>query len=197
MNKIDARKKPCPKPVLMAREALEKEGLPLEILVDPGVPVLNVKRFLESRNLSVSVMEDGETATITCSPGDETSCEAVEPSNEYGLEDVVIVISSSIIGQSDAELGEVLIKSFLGTLVERTSAPTAIVLMNEGVKLALPDSSASESLGELEKKGCTVLVCGTCAKHFRIESSISVGTISNMFEITELMIGHSKTIVLG
>ena len=71
MGKIDARKKPCPKPVLMAKDALEKEGPPLEIMVDRGVPMLNVKRFLESRNLSVSVLEDGETATLICSQGEK------------------------------------------------------------------------------------------------------------------------------
>ncbi|MDO9508766.1 MAG: sulfurtransferase-like selenium metabolism protein YedF [Thermovirgaceae bacterium] len=197
MNRIDSRKEPCPKPVLMAKNALEKDGLPLEIMVDRGVPLLNVKRFLESRNISVSVIEDGESATIFCSEGDKPFKELTASSNGAGAEDVAIVICSSVLGRSDFELGEVLMKGFLGTLVERASPPAAIALINEGVKLALPDSSASESLGELEKKGCRVLVCGTCAKHFGITGSISVGTISNMFEITELMMEHSKTIVLG
>lgn len=197
MEKIDARKQPCPKPVLMTREALEKVGPPLEIMVDRGIPMLNVKRFLESRNLSVAVLEEGETATLVCSSG-EKSIEATEKSSkEAGHEDVAIVICSSVLGQSDASLGEVLIKGFLGTLAERSTPPAGIALMNEGVKLALQDSSASDSLRELERKGCNILVCGTCANHFGIAGSISVGTISNMFEITELMMQHSKTIVLG
>ena len=197
MKKVDARKQPCPKPVLMTRNALEKEGLPLEIRVDIGVPMLNVKRFLESRNLSVAILEEGETATLICSAGEKTITALDVSLNKPGCEDVAIIICSSVLGQSDTSLGEVLIKGFLGTLVERPAAPAAIALMNEGVKLALSDSSASDSLGELEKKGCKILVCGTCTNHFGITGSISVGTISNMFEITELIMKHKKTIVLG
>jgi hypothetical protein len=43
----------------------------------------------------------------------------------------------------------------------------------------------------------TVLVCGTCTKHFGITDDIAVGQISNMFEITETVFGASKPIVLG
>ncbi len=197
MKKVDARKQPCPKPVLMTREALEKDGPPLEIMVDRGVPMLNVKRFLESRHLSVAVLEEGETATLVCSSGEKPVETTEKSSKDAGKEDVAIVICSSVLGQSDDSLGEVLIKGFLGTLVERSTPPAGIALMNEGVKLALQDSSASDSLRELEKKGCNILVCGTCANHFGITALISVGTISNMFEITELMMGHNKTIILG
>lgn len=197
MEKIDARKQPCPKPVLMTREALEKVGPPLEIMVDRGIPMLNVKRFLESRNLTVTVLEDGETATLVCASGEKTIVVPEKSLKESGHEDVAIIICSSVLGQSDSTLGEVLIKGFLGTLVERPAAPAAIALMNEGVKLALPDSSTSDSLRDLEKKGCKILVCGTCANHFGITGSISAGMISNMFEITELMMNHKKTIVLG
>jgi len=82
-------------------------------------------------------------------------------------------------------------------LTERIPAPSTIALMNEGVNLAQPDSSASESLKMLEGKGTRILVCGTCANHFGIASSVCVGTISNMFEITDTVIGHSRNIVLG
>ena len=197
MKKIDARKQPCPKPVLMTKNALEKDGLPLEIMVDRGIPMLNVKRFLESRKVSVAVLEEGVTATLVCSSGERTITELDESFKGSGHEDVAIIICSSVLGQSDSTLGEVLIKGFLGTLLERPAAPAAIALMNEGVKLALQDSSTSDILRDLEKKGCNILVCGTCTKHFGITGSISAGTISNMFEITELMMNHKKTIVLG
>lgn len=197
MKKIDARKQPCPKPVLMTKNALEKDGLPLEIMVDRGIPMLNVMRFLESRNLSFDLLEEGETATLVCSSEERTISDLDESLEGSGQEDVAIVICSQVLGRSDPALGEVLIKGFLGTLLERPAAPAAIALMNEGVKLALQDSSASDILRDLEKKGCNILVCGTCTKHFGITDSISAGTISNMFEITELMMNHKKTIVLG
>lgn len=199
MRKIDTRSKPCPKPVIMTRNALEDHGLPLEIVVDAGVPLMNVRRFLESRGLNISVAENGSFATVTCSGSADTLSDTGtgRSAEESGLEDIAIMICTDTLGQRDRLLGEVLMKGFLGTLTERIHAPSTIALMNEGVKLAQPDSSASESLKMLEEKGTRILVCGTCANHFGVAESVCVGTISNMFEITDTVIGHSRNIVLG
>jgi intracellular sulfur oxidation DsrE/DsrF family protein len=78
-------------------------------------------------------------------------------------------------------------KSFLGTLSQLDEPPTAVALMNEGVKLALYDSSSCDHLKNLEKKGVVLLVCGTCVNHFQIAERVGAGTISNMFEIVETL----------
>jgi hypothetical protein len=87
-------------------------------------------------------------------------------------------------------------KSFLGTLSQLDDAPLAVALMNEGVKLALYDSSSCDHLKNLEKKGTLILVCGTCVGHFHIAEQIGAGTISNMFEIVENLKRASKIITL-
>jgi selenium metabolism protein YedF len=197
MVRIDARSKPCPKPVMMTREALEKEGLPLEVIVDSGTALQNVRRFLESRKLSVSVVEEGGTATLICSREGSTSESPAESDAREKPEDLVLVICSPFLGQPDKSLGDVLMKSFLDTMAGMSSPPSAIALMNGGVMLAMPDNSASESLRAMEEKGCRVLVCGTCTKHFGITGSISTGVISNMFEIAEVMTGQARTLVIG
>jgi sulfur relay (sulfurtransferase) complex TusBCD TusD component (DsrE family) len=69
--------------------------------------------------------------------------------------------------------------------------------MNEGVLLALPESSTSESLSQIEDKGCRILVCGTCTNHFGVTEKIKVGTISNMYEITEQILEAQKTITIS
>ena len=69
--------------------------------------------------------------------------------------------------------------------------------MNEGVRMALKESSARDTLAALEAKGVRILVCGTCTKHFGITDQVTVGVISNMFEISEAIFGASKPIVLG
>jgi sulfur relay (sulfurtransferase) complex TusBCD TusD component (DsrE family) len=43
-------------------------------------------------------------------------------------------------------------------------------------------------------QGVEILVCGTCTNHFGITEKIGVGTISNMFDITEAMLGPSRVI---
>ncbi|HPE91900.1 MAG: sulfurtransferase-like selenium metabolism protein YedF [Thermovirgaceae bacterium] len=200
MHKVDARNRPCPKPVIMTREALKSHGLPLEIVVDSGIPLLNVRRFLESQNIRVSFSEAGGYATLVCTEGDQAEgalqAGTAEKRDERP-EDVAILVCSEFLGHSDRLLGDVLIKSFLGTLVEREQPPALIALMNEGVKLALPGSSASESLQALQARGTEILVCGTCSSHFGITDSISVGIISNMFDITGSLLRHQKSIVLG
>jgi sulfur relay (sulfurtransferase) complex TusBCD TusD component (DsrE family) len=69
--------------------------------------------------------------------------------------------------------------------------------MNGGVFLSLPDSSASDTLKEMEAQGTRVLVCGTCTKHFGVTDRVCVGSISNMFEITSEVFAAAKPVVIG
>ena len=87
-------------------------------------------------------------------------------------------------------------KSFLSALSQLNNAPLVVALMNEGVKLALYDSSSCDHLKNLEKKGALLLVCGTCVNHFRIAEQIGAGTISNMFEILEALNKAGKVMTL-
>ena len=64
--------------------------------------------------------------------------------------------------------------------------------MNEGVKLALFDSSSCDHLKNLEWKGTNILVCGICVNHFGIVDSVGVGVISNMLEIVEALNGAER-----
>ena len=88
-------------------------------------------------------------------------------------------------------------KGFLGTLVQRNPLPKVIALMNGAVLLTLPESSTADTLRDLEHLGVIILVCGTCTKHFAIDEKVSVGQISNMFEITETVFSTAKPIVIG
>ena len=107
-----------------------------------------------------------------------------------------VLITCQTLGRNDQQLGDILMKSFLGTLSQLDDAPLAVALMNEGVKLALYDSSSCDHLKNLEKKGTLLLVCGTCVSHFQIAEQIGAGTISNMFEIVETLKKARKIITL-
>lgn len=61
----------------------------------------------------------------------------------------------------------------------------------------IEESSVMDTLRKLEAKGTSVLVCGTCTKHFGITDMVRVGVISNMFEITEAVFSADKYIVIG
>ena len=107
------------------------------------------------------------------------------------------MFTSDKIGAESGGLGDVLMKSCLGTLVQSEKAPSVIALMNSAVKMALSGSSCHDYLCELRDRGTLILVCGTCTKHFGITEAVSVGVISNMFEITEAVFGTSKPVVIG
>ncbi|MDR2137604.1 MAG: sulfurtransferase-like selenium metabolism protein YedF [Synergistaceae bacterium] len=107
-----------------------------------------------------------------------------------------VLVTCKTLGRDDPQLGEVLMKSFLGTLSQLSEPPFVVALMNEGVKLAVYDSSSCDHLKNLEKKGVAILVCGTCVNHFQIADQIGAGTISNMFEILETLNKADKILTL-
>lgn len=66
--------------------------------------------------------------------------------------------------------------------------------MNKGVKLALRGESTVEPLKKLEGKGVKILCCGTCLVFFDLKDKIEIGTISNMREISKILL-ESDTVI--
>jgi selenium metabolism protein YedF len=203
MQRIDARGMACPKPVIMTKKAVEEVSGAFEVVVDSKVSEANVKRFLESRGYRVSSTEAPPgTFTLECLPPEGKNEKAAEEvlselqEERQNGETVTILITSSVLGKGDDLLGEALMKSFLGTLAGSPGFTGTIALMNSGVMLALAENSASESLRLLVDGGCRLLVCGTCTSHYGITEMVSVGTVSNMFEIAEAVLSADKTVTI-
>ena len=196
MIEIDAMGKACPEPVILTKGALEKGATELEILVDNAIAVSNVTRFLEGQGFQVQ-RQDGDGA-FRLTARKEAAGTGVLPASEIarpkGGSRLAVLITGKTLGREDHELGEVLIKGFLGTLPKLGTPPETVALMNEGVKLALMDSSARDHLKDLEKGGTKILVCGTCTNHFGVTERVGVGTVSNMFEILEAVTGADKVL---
>ncbi|MDR1977531.1 MAG: sulfurtransferase-like selenium metabolism protein YedF [Synergistaceae bacterium] len=211
MKTIDARGKACPEPVTLTKASVDQGAEEVEVLLDNPVSASNVRRFLESKGFGVQLKDDDgmliisaskkNEQTKTSAPKKKAAEQAPRPQSAQlpaapPKETFSVLITCQNLGQSDQQLGDVLMKSFLGTLSQLDDAPLAVALMNEGVKLALYDSSSCDHLKNLEKKGVLVLVCGTCVSHFHIAEQIGTGTISNMFEILETLNKASKIMTL-
>ncbi|NLL37085.1 MAG: sulfurtransferase-like selenium metabolism protein YedF [Fretibacterium sp.] len=204
MTVVNAVGKACPEPVIMTKAALEKGASEIEVHVDNAVAASNVKRFLEKAGFAVQLQDEDGNLTVkgtkeaqalsTESPVATAAAPVPQASNVP--QTLSILIAHQILGGDDRELGEILIKSFLGTLSKLSPLPSVVALMNDGVKLALFDSSTCDYLKDLEQKGTTILVCGTCTNHFGITENVGVGTISNMFEIVEALTGVDKILSL-
>ena len=193
MITVNAVGKACPEPVIMTRAAVEKGATELEVLVDNAVAVSNVTRFLEGQGFRVQHQENGGEFKLTARR-EGAAVSAGSAPRPQGKARLAVLVAGKTLGREDKELGEVLIKGFLGTLSKLETPPAVLALMNEGVKLALPDASTCDHLKDLEGTGTKILVCGTCTNHFGITERVGVGTISNMFEILEAVTGADKVL---
>ncbi|MGC9371717.1 MAG: sulfurtransferase-like selenium metabolism protein YedF [Thermovirgaceae bacterium] len=201
MQRIDARGMACPKPVILAKRAVDEGSGSFEVVVDSRVSETNVRRFLESRGYRIFSTEGpAGTFTLECLPpggkNENVPEHVLSELKEEWQNSVTILITSSVLGKGDDLLGEALMKAFLDTLAGSLGFTGTIALMNSGVMLALAENSASESLCLLVDGGCRLLVCGTCTNHYGITEKVSVGTVSNMFEIAEAVLSADKTVTV-
>ena len=188
---IDAMGKLCPEPVIMTKAEIEKGTQELVVLVDNDIAVSNVIRLLNGKGFAVEVTSSGNERRLSAKK--TVSGEAVpsQPRDKV----LAILVAHDVLGGNDHELGEVLMKAFLGCISKLYHQPAVMAFMNEGVKLVLEDSSACGYIQELEKAGTKILVCGTCTTHFGITDKVAAGTISNMFEIMEMVTGADNTLI--
>ena len=193
MVHVNAMGKLCPEPVIMTKAEIEKGSAEITVSVDNDIAVSNVTRLLQGKGYSVELTRtpDSQERKLTAK---KTSSGEVSPSKPRD-ELLAILVAHDVLGGNDKDLGEVLMKAFLGCISKLSRRPAVMAFMNEGVKLVLPESSALGYIQELEKLGTKILVCGTCTTHVNITDKVAVGTISNMFEIMEMVTGADNTLI--
>ena len=190
---IDARGLSCPAPVLMAKEAVEKDRLDVvEVLVDNEAARENVSRFLGSQQFSVSSVPEGNDYKISARRQGEVPETLHEPeiscqANNEHQQKIMVLIATDRLGFGDDELGRKLVISFIKTLREMGDELWRLVLVNNGVKLTIAESPVLEDLIAYEKEGLTILVCGTCLTHFGLLEAKQVGVTTNMLDIVTAM----------
>ncbi len=197
MKEIDARGLACPTPVLLAKDAIEKEHAnAVRVIVDNKASKENICLFFESKNYETSVQQDGNDfhiigkgdAASVSSRAETYSCPA-EKSKK-----IMIMVATDRIGHGDDELGLKLMVNFLKTLKEMGTELWRLVFVNNGVKLAVQGSEVLPVLQELESGGTVILVCGTCLSHFNLLDKKQVGQTTNMLDIVTAMQMADKVI---
>ena len=68
--------------------------------------------------------------------------------------------------------------------------------MNNGVKLVTGDSLVAGELKQLKNQGVDILACGTCLSRLELTDKVAVGKVSNMADITNILLGAEKVISL-
>jgi selenium metabolism protein YedF len=91
-----------------------------------------------------------------------------------------VFIVTDKIGRGNDELGALLMKNFLYSLARNEEKPKAVMLMNEGVRLACTGSTSIDDLKLLEEGGVAVKACGTCLDFLGIKDELAVGSVGAM-----------------
>ena len=99
-----------------------------------------------------------------------------------------VFITTDKIGRDNAELGAVLMKNFLYSLARNVEAPKAVMLMNEGVRLACDGSSSLDDLRILVENGVPVKSCGTCLDFLGLKDALAVGDVGVMPDSVKALI---------
>lgn len=191
---LDARGLACPAPVLMTKDAVEKNNPEiLSVLVDNEAASENVARFLESRGFTVDTTQEGHNYTV-CGRGQNGS--PVKPSAPDELSKtstsvqkpkIMVLIATDRLGFGDDKLGKKLIVSFIKTIKEMGDELWRLVFVNNGVKLTTDGSPVLEDLIAYENDGLSILVCGTCLTHLDLLEAKRVGKTTNMLDIVTAM----------
>jgi len=193
---VDARGLNCPQPVILAKKALE-ENKNIVVIVDNKAAMENVRRLGAKLGCSVEIENSGENEFHIHLTGGHIKPAAiadVQVSCSTSSGELVAVISSETMGSGDDELGKVLMKAFVHTLIQADELPSKMLFYNAGVRLAAVDSEVLEDLKNLTDAGVEILLCGTCVNYFNLSGKTGAGKITNMFEILSVMSSAARLI---
>lgn len=193
---IDCRNLACPEPVIRTKNALEglKKGEKLEILVNSIAPKENISRFLKNQNVEFSVEQNGTDTKITAVKGeskleltnfDEFVCEITPKAKK-----TVVYLNEEYAGSGDVGVG--LLSKFLGALLQ-VEKPEYVICVNNAVKMTTNRAHPSfKPLKDLEAAGVKILSCGSCLEAYKLVSDLSVGEMSNAYEVMQILTTHEQ-----
>lgn len=220
MITVDAVGKGPPGALAATRAAISADTDDVRVSVGDTSVALEVRRALEGEGFRVLIQDDDGRLTVIGRRG-ASDAPPPEPARSSPSRDAVdapaptaqarrqeaslshkaakgqtLLIMNKRMGQGVHELGEILMRSFLGAMAKADVPPAAVVLVNEGVELALFDSSTCDHLKGLEARGARILVSGTCAAHLGISDSVGVGIITSVSEIAEVVRSAERVVTI-
>ena len=194
---IDCRNLACPEPVIRTKNALEslKVGEKLEILVNSIAPKENISRFLKNQKVEFSIEQNGAETKITAVKGesklelanfDEFVCEITPKAKK-----AIVYLNEERAGSGD--VGVNLLAKFLGALLQVENKPEYVICVNNAVKMTTNRAHAGfKPLKDLEAVGVKILSCGSCLEAYKLVSDLSVGEMSNAYEVMQILTTHEQ-----
>ncbi|HPS04748.1 MAG TPA: sulfurtransferase-like selenium metabolism protein YedF [Tenuifilaceae bacterium] len=191
---VDCRGMVCPQPLVETRREIKKSnpGEAITVVVDNSTSLKNILRFLEDNGVECVVMQEAESSSITfnvplqMTQPDKRAEEYCDVSPKPDVNSgFIVLLNSATMGKGNDELGKILMKGFLSTLLELKATPTEIICYNSAVTLALKSSDTAATLQQISERGVKITLCGTCVDFYNLRDDLAVGQISNMLYIAE------------
>ena len=132
---IDARGQSCPRPVMMAEEALAKvsEGI-VEVLVDNEASADNLAWFAKNNAYFSETAREGNDWRVKIVKGYVCAAPAAKDEREASEKDLLVIIGTDTMGK-EADLGRILMKAYFETMKTYKELPHTMVFLNAGVRL--------------------------------------------------------------
>ena len=186
---VDVRGSLCPKPVIETKKVSDANPSAVIItIVDNEVSRDNVEKFGKSRGYGVDIRQDGKDFYLTMTPNANPVAEICEPMS-YGKR--VILMTKDYLGEGSEELGRNLMKTFWVCMVEADVKPSKIYFINSSVKMVTNDSVHLENIKKLADAGVEIAACGICLDFYGVKENVGVGSITNMYAITDAILGDN------
>ncbi|QEM69484.1 sulfurtransferase-like selenium metabolism protein YedF [Geobacter sp. FeAm09] len=183
MITIDCRNLACPAPVIKVKKALETLT-ELRVVLDDGAPRENVTRFAHNRGCQIHEERADDAWALTI----HASGQSQRPFGNLADSERILLITSDRLGDGPEELGRLLMRNFIHTLLELDNLPSQMFFVNTGVLLTTEGSEVLEALEKLAGMGVEVLSCGLCLDFFRLKDKLKAGSTTNMLMIAETLL---------
>jgi selenium metabolism protein YedF len=106
----------------------------------------------------------------------------------------LLVIKSHMVGDGEADLGEMLMTSFLSMILESEILPAKVICLNSGVFLTTAGSLLTDILKKFEEGGTEILSCSTCLNYYGRMEGLTVGQPTNMRDIVKAVRSFKQVI---
>jgi selenium metabolism protein YedF len=200
-ERVDAMGKQCPIPIVMAKKKMaEMKSGTITVAVDNETAVSNLEKLASQKGYQFASRTVGTNAfeadiTFENAGEDASVSEAdYEACGISGSGNTAVVISSDQMGTGDADLGRTLLKGFIYALASQDTLPKTMIFYNRGAFITSEGSDSLEDLKNLEEAGVTIMTCGTCLQHYGLKDKLKIGSVSNMYAITETLTKATKVI---
>ncbi len=209
---LDVRALSCPGPVIELRKLLEDGAREAILWVADDLARSNVTRFATTRGATVRVerhpasghlvsvqVVDAVDAHASPSRGDlpvvsnaSDPTEGTSRAHDQGAR--VVQLTADTMGAGDDELGTLLLRGFVKTVLDVQPLPDMVLCYNGGVRLCCEGSPVLDDLRALEAQGCSVIACGTCLGFYDLTDQLAAGRVTDMLEIVTAL--SSAAIIL-